>query len=218
MLVQMIPPEWSHKMILRVHYARKVPSIMYAFGLFHNNEMIGVCTFGMPPNNMLNCKNLFDKKVDVDVIELNRLCVENGSPKNSSSILVSGSLNLLPKPICIVSYADINQGHIGYIYQATNWIYTGVSSKDTRIFNSLTGELSHRKTIFNIYGSTSNLPDHFSKVKEEHGKHRYFYFLGNKNQVRQMRLNLKYDTLPYPKGESRRYETQKQKKSGFFKV
>jgi len=29
----------------------------------------------------------------------------------------------------VVSYADTSQNHHGYIYQATNWIYTGLSAK-----------------------------------------------------------------------------------------
>lgn len=33
--------------------------------------------------------------------------------------------------LILVSYADSAQGHHGYIYQATNWIYTGISAKRT---------------------------------------------------------------------------------------
>ena len=37
-------------------------------------------------------------------------------------------------------------------------------------------------------------------------KHRYFYFLGNKTQKKQMLNNLKYKIMPYPKGENKRYD------------
>ena len=45
--------------------------------------------------------------------------------------LVGRSLRLLPKPSVVVSYADTAQGHVGYVYQAANFIYTGLSAKRT---------------------------------------------------------------------------------------
>ena len=38
-------------------------------------------------------------------------------------------------------------------------------------------------------------------------KHRYVYFTGSKKQKKEMRKALKYPILPYPKGESKRYDT-----------
>ena len=32
------------------------------------------------------------------------------------------------KPKIVVSYADTSKGHVGYVYQATNFIYTGMSA------------------------------------------------------------------------------------------
>ena len=57
-----------------------------------------------------------------------------------------GSLNLLPKPQAIVSYADTSQGHHGYIYQATNWIYTGLSAKRTERYD-INNPNKHSKTV-----------------------------------------------------------------------
>jgi hypothetical protein len=38
-------------------------------------------------------------------------------------------------------------------------------------------------------------------------KYRYFYFLGDKRQVREMRRNLKYKVVKeYPKGDNERYD------------
>jgi hypothetical protein len=37
-------------------------------------------------------------------------------------------------------------------------------------------------------------------------KHRYFYFLGNKKQVKDMFKMLPYELQPYPKGENKRYD------------
>ena len=37
-------------------------------------------------------------------------------------------------------------------------------------------------------------------------KHRYFYFVGNKKEKKEMRQNLAYQIEPYPKGDNKRYK------------
>ena len=37
-------------------------------------------------------------------------------------------------------------------------------------------------------------------------KHRYFYFLGTKNDKKNMLKNLKYKIQPYPKGQNKNYD------------
>lgn len=43
-------------------------------------------------------------------------------------------------------------------------------------------------------------------LQERSRKHRYVFFVGNKWQVKEMRLALKYEVQPYPKGDTRRYD------------
>ena len=125
--------------LLKKHYARRMPSIMYAFGLYDNNELVGVCTYGMTANSKLN-----ELIKNVTCLELNRLCVES-KEKNASSFLVGNSLKALPRPTVVISYADTKQNHIGYIYQATNWIYTGLGKGDYEFLKN--GRQYHRKNI-----------------------------------------------------------------------
>ena len=89
--------------------------------------MIGICTIGKPPSPSL-CIGICGESESQYVYELNRLVVNDGLPKNSLSYFVSRVLQLLPQTI-LVSYADTSQNHHGYIYQATNWIYTGLTQK-----------------------------------------------------------------------------------------
>ena len=66
----------------------------------------------------------------------------------------------------------------------------------------------HPRTIVSTYGSreAESLPEHIEISKEESGKYRYFQFLGDKRKVAEMKKNLKYEILPYPKGENDRYD------------
>ena len=45
----------------------------------------------------------------------------------------------------LVSYADLNQGHEGRIYQASNWVFVGKTGFEAGIM--LKGKLTHRRTI-----------------------------------------------------------------------
>jgi hypothetical protein len=53
----------------------------------------------------------------------------------------------------IVSYADLNHGHFGKIYQASNWIFVGETGNEAGIV--LNGKLTHRRTINSKYGTST---------------------------------------------------------------
>ena len=132
--------EW----LLYKHYAKRIPNIMYSFGLFNKNKvLVGVCTFGMSPSSTLSssiCGDNFTKYV----IELNRLIVNNNLPKNTLSFFVSKCLKKLPNNKIIISFADSNMNHNGYIYQATNFIYTGLTSNTTKLIDKNGNEFHFR--------------------------------------------------------------------------
>ena len=126
-MIRPIPKTDSHYFLLNVHYAHRIPSISYAYGLFEYGELNGVITYGTPPSSTL-CKGICGAVWEHNVLELNRLVLRNNKP-NEASRLVGGSLKLLPKPSVVVSFADTAQKHQGIVYQATNFIYTGLSAK-----------------------------------------------------------------------------------------
>lgn len=200
------------------HYAHRIPPISFAFGLYENNVLVGICTYGKPIAFSL-IQNVLKGQYQDIIYELNRLCVNEGLPKNTLSWFVSQTLHLLPKPMCIVSYADSSQGHHGYIYQATNWIYTGLSIpfKDIMVKGY---EGKHSASINDLVGRSDKNGGHMQKKKlliekfgeenvytvERARKHRYFMFIGNKTQIKKMKSLFNYDILPYPKGDNKRYD------------
>jgi hypothetical protein len=196
--------EW----LLYKHYAKRVPSIEYSFGLYQNEVLIGVCTFGCPPRVMNNGESVFTN-YRVKTLELNRLCVNDGLEKNVLSYFVSGSLKYLPKPCCIVSYADFTFGHNGYIYQATNWIYTGLNQiHERQVFYN--GKEVHPRTACSM-GFTS-MTEWAAKDKnvtlgDYTKKHRYFMFIGNKKEIQTMKQDLIYTLKEYPKGQNKNYDS-----------
>jgi hypothetical protein len=206
--VQSIKKEETKQWLLYKHYAKRVPPIELAFGLYKDKVLQGVCTFGMPARMLNNGYGCFGDEIEVKTYELNRLVINEGLKKNALSYFVAECLNLIPKPCCIVSYADGNNGHHGYIYQATNWIYTGITASEKMYIDKRKNKIVHPRTIVEMFGSRelSVLPDWIEVSKEESGKYRYFQFLGNKTDRKRMKKHLKYDVLPYPKGNNNRYD------------
>lgn len=129
--------------ILNIHYAKRKPSISFVYGLYDNEELIGICSFGMPPSPIL-AESIIGKKDKKLVIELNRLVLKYNR-KNEASYLVGKSINLLPKPKIIVSFADENQNHKGIVYQATNFIYTGITKNNYQYVDKNNKEFHFRQ-------------------------------------------------------------------------
>lgn len=208
--VEPIPAEQTHDWLLNKHYAKRLPpNFMFSFGLYNEvKQLVGVCVFGVGNRMMNDGFSVFGGNYKVKTYELMRLVVNDGLEKNVLSLFVSKCLMQLPKPLCIYSYADTNVGHHGYIYQATNWIYTGETKPRTTFFDTRTGKPVHEKTMYNVYGTSAqgSIPSYIEVGQEEGGKHRYLYFLGNEQEVKDMRACLTYRKLPYPKGENKRYD------------
>jgi len=185
-----IKSEQAYPWLLEKHYAKRLPNIMFAFGLYIDDKLKGVVTFGMPASNPL-CIGVCGKEHSSIVLELNRLCLMDNN-KNESSFLVSNAIKLLPKPSIIVSYADHAQGHVGYVYQATNFLFTGTTKERT----DMAADGKHSR-----HGISNGLRQFRS------AKHRYVYFHGSKTDKKVLNSKLNYPVLPYPKGESKQYDS-----------
>lgn len=189
--IEEIKYEDTKEFILRKHYAQRMPPVSYAFGLFRHDEMVGVLTIGKPASRTL-CVGICGQQHAHKVYELNRLVTLDGLHKNALSYFVSGVMRKLKgEDLIIVSYADSGVGHHGYIYQATNFLYTGATKERTDQYRP--GNKHHRHA--------DDRYKHLRKVRT--AKHRYVYFTGDKKKY--MKL-LNYKILPYPKGENKTYE------------
>ena len=154
-----------------------------------------------------------------NALELTRLYCDDGYGSNIESFAISQSFKWLKendKNIkLLLSYADAGQEHLGGIYQATNWIYQGISSDIALMPNwgiSLQKEpydWIHSRTVFSMWGS-GNL-DHLKLEigkqgykefwrREEPPKHRYVQILAqDKKEKKDLMKRLKHEIKPYPK-------------------
>lgn len=178
--VKAIESKATYPFLLNIHYAKRIPSISYAFGLFEGDTLVGVVTYGTPPSSNLRNTLLKDNPDCTKVLELNRLCLLNNKP-NEASRLVGRSLRMLPSNYVIVSFADTAQGHIGTVYKATNFTYVGLSAKRT---DWKVKGMEHKHGI-SIADEFRGKPNRSALMREKYGedfyleersrKHKYIY-------------------------------------------
>lgn len=205
--VRQIDSKDTYEYLLNIHYAKRIPSISYAYGLFFCNELVGVVTYGTPPSATLR-RGLAGEENISKVLELNRLCLKYNR-KNEASMLVGKSLKLLPEGMYVISFADTSQKHLGIVYQACNFVYLGLSAKRTDwVIEGM--EHLHGQTIADKYRGIENRA---KAIRAEYGdkfklvdrprKHRYLYITGSKRHRKYMIQNVKYKIEEYPKNDSK---------------
>lgn len=192
---------------LNFHYAKAVPVNTIGYNVYNaQDEWCGVVLYGTGANN--NIGNQYDLPQGC-IVELVRVAL-NGKQECTSQA-VAMSLKRLHKdcPLVrlVVSYADCDQSHLGTIYQATNWIYTGtqmLNSKDSSWI--INGKRYHGRIISDwvknrggLKGLTRKqfLQRYYDPNAQEFvtkGKRKYLYPLDKR-----MRKQIENLRKPYPK-------------------
>ena len=192
---QPINYEQAIQFLLPRHYSGRKPTIMYSYGVFVNGQLKAVCTFGKPSSPFL-CKSICGQEYSNNVIQLNRLCRTQDYHQPLSK-LVSYSLKRLKEhgDFIVVSYSDTAMNHHGYIYQATNFIYTGQTQ---RHLDNYSQQGKHNRHLKHSEGDMYRV--------QRSIKHRYIYFVSsNRLRVKQMRKKLRFSVQKYPKGQNKHY-------------
>lgn len=180
------------------HYSGHMPdSKCVKIGVYEDEKFIGAVIFsrGVSSSNLAKTYGL----KTTELCELSRVALK--AHQAPVTQIVSIAIRLLRK-FCpglklIISYADANQGHVGSIYQAGNWIYTGESAS-VPIYVGKSGRVYHDRSV-----STSGVKEHYGrmsscpkkqdlKVIPQKPKHRYFMPFEDE-------LRKKIKAKPYPK-------------------
>lgn len=186
----------AKEFLLPRHYSGRTPPITKAFGWFTNGKLQAVCTFGKP-GSPAPCKGVCGEEWANNVYELNRLCREDDFHEPLSTFVSACLRKLRPLNWIILSYSDMQMNHHGYIYQATNFIYTGATNER---LDRYAGFGKHARHAWESNPSDNNI----RQVRSQ--KHRYIYFCtSNKKIKEQWMKELRFPILPYPKGDNQNY-------------
>lgn len=148
------------------------------------------------------------------IIQLSRGVCLWWTPKNSASFMISKVCDWLKKNThykVITATTDPHAGEIGTIYQALNWKYVGVfggnltkSGKERiRYGYIIDGKIYNQRHIRSKIGTAKKdvVLEHYPDVKiiDLGRKRRYFHFLGNKRENKQLVKSIQDMIRPYPK-------------------
>ena len=195
--IQPIDYKTAMDVVIEHHYLHRKAPCSVAFGLFFGSILKGVVCYGTPSSAPLR-RGIAGPENANNVVELTRLWVCDSVPKNGESFLIGRTLRKAGKEI-VVSFAEIQQGHLGVVYQATNWIYTGLSAKRTNW--TVEGLDKHCQTLadkFTAQEIRERYGDKFS-LQERPRKHRYVFINADRRRKRELVRALRYGPLPYPK-------------------
>lgn len=197
--IRPVDSKTANALVVEHHYLHRRASTMYAWGLFEKEVLRGVIIYGKPASPA-PCKGVCGPEEASHVIELTRLWCADDVVRNSESWLIGSTLKMLPTEFdIIISYAELDAGHTGLVYRASNWLFTGKSSK--HIDWVLDGEAGkHVRHRLDEVGG-------IKKAKEVYGerlqpidrprKNRYVFFRGSKTRRRELRNKLRYSVQEY---------------------
>lgn len=203
--------EWASDIILRYEWLGTMNRAVICYGLLAAcGTPLGVCCFGMPQGT--NSRLLCGPEWRDRTIALERgACVHFAHP-HAGSFLIARAVKLLAQDTpyrVIFAYSDEQAGEIGTIYQASNWLYLGVTGRDGR------GRWKARRKDGDGKWQSSRMlraqgyngKEAWAKLRADPNwefeidkdKARYVTFAGSFKERRDARAALIYPPLPYPK-------------------
>lgn len=186
-LIRRISYKEANEFILQYEWLGNIGSSKYHFGLFFNNILSCVVCYSSPVSPSSYLKILGFK--NNEVLQLSRGASTYWAPKWSASKLISYSNNFLRKSYnakAIVAYADPVAGEFGTIYQASNFIYLGLTNPGGAKMYEINGNIYHPRKVHKLFGTRKKENiikiDPKFKTFEIHPKHRYLYLLLNNSK------------------------------------
>lgn len=177
--------EAANYAVKKWHYSRCLPAgKLVKFAVFEDEKFIGVVIFSRGANPWLGDQYGLDQ---TEICELTRIALDKHvTPVSQIAAECLKQLRQLnPGLRLVVSFADPKEGHLGGVYKAGNWIYTGKSNSVTEVF--IDGRWMHMRGAW--YHPLREISPH----RVSPGKFRYLYPLDKK-----MRRDVAKLSLPYP--------------------
>lgn len=208
-----ISKEQALDMVKTYHYSNTLPKLnKHYIGFFLDGLLVGVITLGWGTRPLHTIKRIFPSLDTKDYFEIGRMCMTEEMPRNSESQMLSKLVKWIkhncPEIKVLFTWADGMLGKVGYVYQASNFIYAGFSNSEFYIKDGIkihprqtkslfsTEENDHRKTVRPTLEQMVR-----NNILHYRGKqYRYLMFLCSNNEQKKLRKECLIDlNLPNPK-------------------
>jgi hypothetical protein len=207
--IKKVPAKQIRGYVATYHYTHIMPdNSMECYAGYYKEKLAGVVVFGNGASNEAFTKIIPTIKVD-EARELMRLWCPDEMPKNTETRIISEAIKSLPKKVkLVISFADDGINHKGTIYQASNFVYLGMTKPNKMLLNK-EGNKFHIRTIGSykrrhpeIRGMSHEeiMKKYDWKYATGNAKHKYFKLinLSHKEKKKIMKI-IKEQIKPYPK-------------------
>lgn len=205
--VQRISLKEAKEFVGKWHYSNVFPPhCLTILGAYDSNGLAGVASWGWGVRPRHTIQKLFPSLGIKDYWELNKLCLRDDLPKNSESKFLSLCGKWIkkyePEKKLLFTWADGIRGKVGYVYQASGFLYGGFIN--TEIYMTEEGESVHPRLLNTRYGGRGKAIYTNLGLRKVRGKQfRYIKFLCNsKIQVKLLAESSIEWSQKYPKNDS----------------
>ena len=214
--IKEIDKEDALRMIRQYHYSNTLPKLNRHFlGFFLGDELVGVVTLGWGTRPRHTIQRMFPSLDTKDYLEIGRMCMKDEMPRNSESQMLSQLVNWMKKNLpeikVLFTWADGMVGKVGYVYQASNFIYAGYSGGEMYMKDGVKLHVRQMKSFLVPSGVKDNritvrpTLEQMRKYNIQHFKgkqYRYLLFLCDKKEKKRLLEECMIDlTLPRPKDD-----------------
>tara|TARA_B100000287_G_scaffold431096_1_gene487677 strand:- start:701 stop:1318 length:618 start_codon:yes stop_codon:yes gene_type:complete len=194
--IEQINYQTAKPFVKKWHYSESVKGlhVSFSFGLYSSDgkfglpKMLGVMLYGVPAMPDVSKKYCPDEPEVV--LELNRLCCIDDTPKNTESYFIGQTMKWIKrnsKYKVILSFADPAEGHEGTIYKATNFIHKGMTAGANALY--VDGERLHQRMLTKKCPKGDEIRRRIKDGNDENiwkeklpPKHVYIYYLDKRLQ------------------------------------
>lgn len=164
---------WARGVLTANHYLHSVPSGKSHYLRFRDALVV----WSIPANN--NLSGFLLGADGGNIWELSRLWAPDGHARNLLTQAIAyavRSIKELERPDLLVSYADPNAGHLGWVYRAASWVYTG-RSEEGRGYLMADGRWATRRSFHSgaVSMTRQQITDAGAVELRVKGKHRYVF-------------------------------------------
>jgi hypothetical protein len=182
----------------------------FIYAVLDGWTLLGAALFGRPTRDTV-APALWASGNYNNTLELTRLYTVDDPPKNLGTWFLSRAVGMLPRQFeMLVAFSDPFAHHHGGIYQASSWLYTGVTETENYHYVDRAGARIAKQTPWRLAQDQrrdgrfvdERAVDGERRIALERGwtkvtdlsKHRYV-----KPRTKRARRELRYPIKPYPK-------------------
>ena len=214
--IREISKEKTLEMIQKYHYSNTLPKLnKYFVGFYLDDELVGVVTLGWGTRPRHTIQRIFPSLDTKDYLEIGRMCMTEEMPRNSESQMISQLVKWLkqnkPEIKILFTWADGMVGKVGYVYQASNFIYAGYSGGEMYMKDGVKIHVRQMKSFLLPPGVKDNrktVRPTLAQMRQYNIEHfrgkqyRYLMFLCDKREKKRLLGECLIDlSLPRPKDD-----------------